>query len=129
MSLFDDDPFEEIVREFFGGSSPNRIQSHHNQVIKGEDEDRKIDFVEDDKKIYLIFELPGYNEQDISVSVKGKELVINASKSQTENIQRYLTSKLKQGSQIKKTLPKFINPKKFNNTIRNGVLEVVFNKR
>ncbi|RLG12642.1 hypothetical protein DRN69_06550 [Candidatus Pacearchaeota archaeon] len=125
MGFFDDDPFEDIVREFFSSSPVTR---HREQFIIGEDEDRIIDFVEDKDKVYLVFELPGYNEKDISVIVKGKELKITAQKSNRENIQDYLYQKLSQGFSIKKNLPNFVSPKNFSYTMRNGVLEIVFNK-
>ena len=125
MGFFDDDPFEDIVREFFSSSPVTR---HREQFIIGEDEDRIIDFVEDKAKVYLVFELPGYNEKDISVIVKGKELKITAQKSNRENIQDYLYQKLSQGFSIKKNLPNFVSPKNFSYTMRNGVLEIVFNK-
>ncbi|MBD3252218.1 Hsp20 family protein [Candidatus Pacearchaeota archaeon] len=127
MGFFDDDPFEDIVREIFGGSPVRRARK--DTFIKGEDEDRVIDFIEDEDKVYLIFELPGYNENDISVAVKGKELEISAKKSNGENIQDYLHQKLRNGISIRKNIPKFINSKKMSHTMRNGVLEVVFNKQ
>lgn len=129
MSFFDDneDPFDSIVREFFGGS-PMRRGRRREQFIRGEDEDRTIDFVEDENHVYLVFELPGFNEKDVSVIVKGKELEITAQKSNGENMQDYLHQKLRQGLFVKKQLPNFVSPKNFNHTIRNGILEIVFTK-
>jgi HSP20 family molecular chaperone IbpA len=124
MSLFDDDPFEEIVREFFGGT-PKRKRE---EFIKGEEEDRVIDFVEDTDYVYVVFELPGYNEKDIFVTVKGNNLEIRAQKSSDEKVQDYLSKKLKQGIYLKKQLPNFVSNKNFNYTMKNGVLEVVFLK-
>lgn len=127
MGFFDDnDPFENIFDELFGRSQTKR--KHQEQFIKDENEDRVIDFLEDDERVYLIFELPGYNERDISVIVKGRELEITAEKSNGENIQDYLHQKLKQGVSIRKRLPNFIDSKKISNTMRNGILEIVFNK-
>ncbi len=127
MGFFDDDPFEDIVRELFGGSSANKREGE--QFIRGEDEERVVDFVEDKNKIYLVFELPGYNEKDISVIVRGKELEITAKKSNKEEVQDYLHQKLNQALSINKNLPSFISPKKFSYTMKNGVLEIVFDKR
>ncbi len=127
MGFFDDDDtFESIFDELLGRSPVKR--KHKEQFIRNEDEDRIIDFLEDDERVYLIFELPGYDEKDISVVVKGKELEITAEKSNRENIQDYLHQKLKQGVSIRKRLPNFIDPKKISSTMRNGVLEIVFNK-
>jgi HSP20 family molecular chaperone IbpA len=47
----------------------------------------------------------------------------------TEKIQDYLSQKLCQGITIKKTLPKDIETKGFKHTIKNGVLEIIFNKK
>src|SRR3989344_6759771 len=128
MVFFDDeDPFEDIIKEFFGQTNLSR-RKNKEQFIRGEDEDRVIDFLEDDKKGYLIFELNGYEEKDVSVAVDGRELDINAMKSNEEGIQGYLHQKLRQGFSIKKKIPNFVNNKKFSSTMRNGVLEIVFEK-
>ncbi|MBS3098644.1 Hsp20/alpha crystallin family protein [Candidatus Pacearchaeota archaeon] len=130
MSFFDDDndPFDSIVREFFGGS-PIRRGKKKQQFIQGEEEDRKIDFVDDEKKVYVVFELPGFTEKDVSVRVHERELEIIAKKRDRERMQDYLSEKLERGIVIKKELPNFVNPKKFSHTMRNGILEVVFEKR
>lgn len=133
MSFFDDDDsFESIVREFFGtGSFENG--KRRSTIIEGEEEDRNIDFVEDDEHVYLVFEFSGYNEKDVFVVVKGNQLEIKTRKKEEicdiERVQPYLNQKLCQGIFIKKILPKFINSKKFKYTIKNGVLEVVFSKK
>ncbi len=131
MNPFDDDfgssPFDELVREFFG---PN-VQRRHNTIIKGEEEDRSIDYVEDKDYIYLVFELPGYDEDDVDVKVRGKELEVSASKKgcKVDKVQSYLSQKLCKGLHFKKFLPNFINPNKSKHSFKNGVLEIKFNKR
>lgn len=129
MSFFDNnDPFEDIVNEFFGRR--NKVQEgHKDEVISGEEEDRSVDFVESDKKVYLIFEIPGYNEKDVIVAVNKKELQIVAKKLETGKSQVYLIPKLEKGISINKKLPDFINSKKFDHSVRNGVLEVTFEKK
>ena len=127
MSFFDDDPFESIMRDFFG-QSPARGR-RKDAIIEGEEEERVIDFVEDGEKVYLVFELSGYGEKDIIVSVKGKELEIKAQKSSREDIQDYLAEKMHIGVFIRKNLPNFINPKNFSHTVKNGILEVAFSKK
>lgn len=124
MSFFNDDPFEDIVREFFSGSSPRRRE----QFIRGEEEDRIIDFVEDNGKVCLIFELPGYEEKDVSIQVDKAKITISANKANSENIKEYLNSRLSQGISISKKLPSFVDPKNYSLTMKNGVLEIVFNK-
>lgn len=124
MGFFDEgDDFDEIVRQFFGGR-----HSMNRRVPIQEKEERQTDFVETDKKVFFIFELPGYEEEDIDVEVKGRELTVNAKKKNTSKIQGYLSQKLGQGIVFKKELPKNVNTKKFDSKIKNGVLEVEFKK-
>jgi len=125
MSFFDEDPFEDIMNEFFRESPLRRER----QFISGEDEDRIIDFIEDEERVYLIFELPGFNQKDISVNVVGRDLEVSAKKSNNEVIQDYLNQKLKQGILIQKKLPYIINTSSINYHTRNGVLEIIFNKQ
>ncbi|MFZ5954910.1 MAG: Hsp20/alpha crystallin family protein [Nanoarchaeota archaeon] len=120
------DPFEDLIREFFG---PRRGGRERETIIKGEEEDRIIDFIETGKHIFIVFELPGYDEKDISIDTKGKELMIKASKSEDGGVQEYLMSKLKHGILIKKILPPFVDAKKFSHTMKNGVLELKFEKK
>lgn len=127
MSPFGNDPFDEIIREFFG-QAPSARRRHREQFIEGEDDDRIIDFIEDNKKIYLVFELPGYEEKDVSVNVEGRNLKVEAKKTNGENIQDYLNQKLKRGVVLQKTIPDFVDSKKFSQTMKNGVLEIVFDK-
>jgi len=135
MGAFDDewnDPFEDIVRNFFGGSS-RRPRKQSRELIEGEEEERTIDFVEDKDYTYLIFELPGYEQEDVTVTVQGNELNIEASKGkekmEKENVVSYLKEKLSQRLSIVKPLPKNVNPKNFKSTVRSGILEVIFAKR
>lgn len=128
MNFFnEEDPFEDIFREFFGENA--RVKKHRDMIIHGEEEDRSVDFIEDDGRVFLIFELPGYSEKDISVQVKGMTLEINASRKNTESVQDYFMQKLNIGVSIKKNLPKFINPQKFKYTVKNGVIEIIFLKK
>ena len=79
MGFFDDDddPFDEIVKGLFGGSRGSVRSRGRQKFSEGEEEDRIIDFIEDGKNIYLIFELPGFSIDDVSVTIKGKEININ----------------------------------------------------
>jgi len=126
MDFFNDDPFESIVREFFG---ENSHKSQRRNFIAGEDEERTIDFVESNKKVFIVFELPGYSKEDIDLIVSKGVIEINARKKNFENMQGYLSQKLGHGVRFKKTLPKFVNIKKFKSTFKNGILEVVFEKK
>ena len=128
---FNDDPFENIIREFLGRDISSNKKRR--DFIVGEQEDRNIDFVEDQDYVYLIFEVKGYTEKDIDVSIKGNILQIQASKKgstcSAEKVRDYLTQKLCNGITIQKVLPSYINPKGFKQSIKNGVLEIIFNKK
>ena len=134
MSLFGNggqDPFDDMVREFFGGDSPQGIQKagRRNQFIQGEEEDRTIDFIESEDNVYIVFELPGFSKEDVQIVVSGKELEIVASKKTPDNIQPYLVKRLNQGIQIKKNLPGIAKPKNFEHSFKNGILEVIFKRK
>ena len=130
MGFFEDnDQFEDIVREFLGGGNSRIRRSNYEEIIGSEREERVIDFIEDEDYIYLIFEFPGYNEKDVSVSIKGRELEIVVKKKSIGEIQNYLIEKLNNGLFIKKKLPDFIRTKNFKHTVKNGILEIVFIKK
>ncbi len=128
MSFFDDDPFDEIFKEFFG-STRQRTSSGSRGRIKSEGEERIIDYIEEDDKIYFVFEISGYAEEDIDVSVKGKDLQISALKENPEGAQPYLYNKLQKGIYFRKTIPEKINAKKMTKNFKNGILEVCFLKK
>ena len=130
MGFFeDDDQFENIIREFLGGRTSRIRKGNYEEIIESEREERVVDFIEDESYVYLIFELPGYSEKDISISIKGRELEIIAKKRNIEGIQNYLMEKFNNGFFIKKNLPNFIKTKNFKHTVKNGVLEIVFIKK
>lgn len=127
MSFFDDDPFEDIVREFFRGSQEGQ-NSNGSSFISGEDEERKIDYSETSERIFLIFELPGYEDQDVKVEIKSGKIFVFASKKPLESTKPYLVQKLSQGLKIVKDVPESVKNKKHNFTFSNGILEVSFKK-
>lgn len=129
MDFFDNDQFEEIVREFFGQSGNQKRRRRSGAIIEGEGEERTIDFVEYDGRVYIIFELSGYDEKDVVVLVDKDELEIRAVKNESDSSQSYLLPKLQRGVFYKRTLPEFVNPRKFNYKMKNGVLELVFEKK
>ncbi len=124
MGFFDDDPFEDIVSEFFGQNSSQR----NNDVISGEQDERMIDFIETDKKVFLIFELPGYRKEDIKINVEKEKIEVNAKRKVGESAAHYLAQKLHRGVQLIKPLPKSLHKKKHIWTCKNGVLEIQFEK-
>lgn len=123
---FEDDPFEDIVNQFFGNSERIR-RSRIKRFV--DEEDQNSQFIEEDNYIYLIVELPGYSEKEISVSIKGDRIVISAKSSQRIEAQDYLEQKRREGIMIEQILPDNIKTKNFTKTFRNGVLEVTFEKR
>lgn len=129
MSFFDDesDPFDDIVREFFGERKP-RTRSAGN-VVRGEKEERIVDYIEEKDYVYFVFEIPGYSKEDIEVELNDNILEVNASKKKLENVQDYLTSKLKKGAYFKKTIPEKIKVKNFEWTFNNGILEVKLKRK
>ncbi len=124
---WEEDPFESIVREFFGESPRRRRRSE--VFTENEEEDRVIDFVETKDKVYVIFELPGYTQKEVTVTIKGNRIEVAAQKRTTTNTQEYLLPRLRQGTLIRKLLPSNILEKKFDMTFKNGILEVSFTKK
>ena len=123
MDPFSNDPFEDIINEFFGNRSrrPNR-------VVTSEQEERIIDFIEDSKNIYIVFEIPGYNEEDVNIKLQGNKIEVIGKKKNLQRVQSYLQRKLQQGIRISKNLPEVTKKKKYSYSVKNGILEVKFKK-
>ena len=131
MSMFDDDnedPFDEIVKQFFGEGNARRGTSRKNKIVESEEDERMIDFVEDEKNSYVVFELPGYRKEDVRVVVEGGNIEVIARRKVGESVPGYLANRLNSGIELKKPLPKNMAKKKYDWTFNNGVLEVVFTK-
>lgn len=130
MGFFDDnDPFESIVREFFGPNGvPNRRYKRE-AFIRGEDDERVINIVEDSDYTYIIFELPGFEEEDVMIRIKDSIVEIKIQKKNLEGIKEYLAQKLKTGMSYTRRLPEAINPKNYEYTLVNGILEIKFGKK
>ncbi len=126
MDWNDNDPFESIVRDFFG-ESPQRRKRNEN-FHENEEEDRVIDFIESDDSIFLIFELSGYIQKDVKISLKENRLEVKAQKLSEINTQEYLGQRLKKGITFKKTLPENILLKSMKQTVKNGIVEIRFDK-
>lgn len=109
MSFFDDDPFDSIVREFFGEN--NKRAQRKESFIKGEEDERVIDFIENSDNAYLIIELPGFSEEDIKVVLEGRTLQIKAQKKELDNIKDYLAKKLARGEIYTRSIPQKIEAK------------------
>lgn len=126
MGFLNDDPFEEILRNFFGDERV--IAPKEKNFISGEAEDRNIDFIETENNIFILFELPGYTKEDITIDINGDNLVIFAKRKSSNKIEDNLINKLRAGIVINKILPKMIKFKKYNSSMINGILELTFKK-
>ncbi len=127
MDLFNNDPFDDIMKEFFGERA--RRSNRRDSFAGSEEEDRVIDFIEDGNSAYLVFEIPGYAESDVNVEVDGKSIEITAKRKDPDGMKEYLSQKLARGIHYKSNIPKFINSKKFKYSVKNGILEIVFLER
>ncbi len=125
MSFFDDDPFEDFVNQFFN-RGPG--YSRDSGMISGEQDERTIDFIETDKDVFIIFELPGYNKEDVLVDVSKGDIGVVAKKKISESVADYLAHKLSAGVELRKPLPKFLQKKKYELNFKNGILELRFRK-
>lgn len=125
MSWFDnnEDPFEDIVREFFGGR-PSKAGS---KSFSRESQYPKKDFsnfIFSSKKDYLVLDLSG--KKVVSVSLEknpSREQLANDSEIGKQIIEIKLNS-----GELKQTLPKQIKSNKIDWKVTNGILEVEFKK-
>lgn len=127
MDWNEQDPFDSIIRDFFG--TPTRKRRREEEFIESEEEDRVVDMIETKDKVFLVFEIPGFSQKDIVVMVKDRKIEIQAQKRITSNVQEYLAQKLQKGMHIKKTLPANVSAKDFTHTYKNGILEVTLKKK
>jgi len=125
MSFFDDDPFEDFVNQFFNRSSGYQ---NDNEVISGEQDERMIDFIDTDKDVFIVFELPGFSKEDVKVDILKTEIHVVARKKVGESVANYLAHKLGNGVELRKPLPKSLNNKKPQLNFKNGMLELRFKK-
>jgi HSP20 family molecular chaperone IbpA len=129
MGFFDDDndPFEDILNEFFGARRGPRTSSHR-RVVSSESEERVIDYIEERDHIYFVFEIPGFKKQDIEIKRKGDTIIVKVKKTNLENIKNYLKDKLSMGVEFQKTIPVRVK-KDYEWTFKNGILEVKFKRK
>lgn len=129
MGFFDDsgqDPFEDILNEFFGN---RRVKtSSSGNVVRSEKEEREIDYIEEKENIYFVFELPGFDKRDVEVNLKGDNLNVLVEKKKIGEIKSYLKDKLGAGISFNKKIPVKIK-KEINWTFNNGILEVELERK
>ncbi|MBT3642803.1 Hsp20/alpha crystallin family protein [archaeon] len=124
MNPFGDDPFERLAREFFGGNN-----SSDDEFIQTEQEVKSLDLIEGKDHVYLIFEFPGFKESEVNVEISRDEIIIVTSRKGLEGEEEYISQKLAATNPIRKKLPSIIKTKNYSKTFRNGVLEIVFDKK
>jgi len=124
MNPFGDDPFERLAREFFGGSS-----SSEEEFIQTEQEVKSLDLIEGKDKVYLIFEFAGFKESEVDVDISREEIKVTTSRKILEGEDEYISQKLATTKSIHKKLPSIVKTKNYSKTFRNGVLEIVFDKK
>ena len=120
---FDNDPFENIVNQFFGQSARVRRPRARRAL---EEDSQNTQFIEEGDYVYMIIEIPGYTEKEVSVIVKDSTIFISAKASQKMEAQDYIEQKRRQGLTLEETLPGNVKTKNFTKTFRNGILEVIF---
>ena len=128
----DDDFFgndmNDIVRQFFGEVNGRRTRRPREE-IEVEEEDSKVETIDLENEVHFIFDLAGYDEKDLELEVKDKTLIVQVKKKGECKMQDYLSKKLCRGETIKKTLAPYLDVKNFKHSIKNGVLEVKFEKK
>lgn len=127
MSFIEDDSFDDIVNQFFGGRNSARRNPRKN--YSSEVEERSIDFIQTDDNIYLIFELAGFEKDDIDVNIKGKSIEVVAKKIDFEGIKEYLVEKFSRGVSFTREIIDEVNTKDFSYSMNNGVLELKFKRK
>ncbi len=121
MGFFDNDPFEDIIKEFFSGRSGSNVSSRtfRNNI------EESSNFVQSDKNVYFVLDLSG--KQSVNVEVKD-ELVRNEYGEQVHTGKKALVIKSSEGDVLQYALPKKIKSKNFHWNFKNGILEVKFKK-
>ena len=91
----------------------------------------RVDIRDTDESIFLTFELPGLNKEDIKVSVADNILTVTGEQksSKEEKAEGYVRREIRSGSFSRSfTLPTTVNSTKVSADYRNGLLEVRLDK-
>lgn len=132
MNFFNDDPFENIVKEFFGNSIVKQGRSRLEEDFEEDSEEYEtvkkaygntgripVKKVSDSKKIYFLFDFSG--EEKIKVKTKR----LSQGNNRTIDVLEIAQTNKRIGEFI---LPEKIKTKNMASTINNGILEVSFEK-
>ena len=91
----------------------------------------RVDIRDTEESIFLTFELPGLNKEDIKVSVADNVLTITGERKakSEENEDGFVRREIRSGSFSRSfTLPQSVNSKKVSADYRNGLLEIRLDK-
>ncbi len=91
-----------------------------------------VDVWEDKDNIYVEADIPGFEQKDISLNLKGDNLIISAKKDETkeEKKKNYYRCERYQGSFYREViLPSHIDASKIKAGYKNGVLKVTLPKK
>jgi len=90
-----------------------------------------VDIWEDKDNIYIEADLPGFEQKDVKVSIKGEALIISAKKEETkeEKKKNYYRCERFQGSFWRQLdLPSSVDTSKIKANYKNGVLKITLPK-
>ena len=92
----------------------------------------KIDVVDRDKEIYVKAELPGFDKDDLDISIANNRLVIKAKTCKEEKEEKgdYLKQEIRQSEVYRSVfLPDEVDDEKIKTSYKNGVLEMTIPKQ
>ncbi len=92
----------------------------------------KIDVVDRDKEIFVKAELPGFDKDDLDISIANNRLVIKAKTCKEEKEEKgdYLKQEIRQSEIYRSVfLPDEVDDEKIKTSYKNGVLEMTIPKQ
>lgn len=129
---FRGNPFEDI-EDLFERITRGFDQMNHDLESSPMGTGIHVDVLDDDEEIVVVADLPGYDTDDIDLTVDGRELRLHAERSaetESEESGRYHRRE-RRHEQVSRvvTLPAEVEEDAANATYRNGVLTVRMPKR
>lgn len=114
MSFFNEDPFDDLIREFFnhGGSNRRSSKKYYSDYNEASE-----NLVESSKSYYFVMELPSFKNVEIGEKISGDSGKV-----------KILKIILDDDEEISYILPKKVKTKDYTHTFKNGILEVEFQK-
>ncbi len=121
------DPFEELRRM---QERMSRLLDELDRLGIGEVETSiaaPVDVIEEDDRIRVVADLPGFDKSDISVHIEDGELIIKAERREEkeEKAKNYLKRERRYGEVYRRiSLPAEVDQEKIKAKYNNGVLEI-----